>query len=146
MREKILEQNLANEPAVSVFVYASPKLRLMTTAFLNHLPPHPLRSIPCPKTPKAEGSKHQKVIVRTHMPTSEKPKKSTRIITATPTGRRHASARPYPAHSRMVVFVLALYISVLKRCGQRCRTETREPIVWRTARHDASSHANAEPR
>ena len=97
LKNGVVEQNLANEPAVSVFIYASPKIQLMTTAFLSHLPPHPLRTIPCLKTPKAEGSKHQKVIVRRHKPTIEKPTKSTRIITAMPAGRRHASSRPYPA-------------------------------------------------
>ena len=47
---------------------------------------------------------------------------------------------------QVVVFVLALHFRALKRCGQECRTETREPIVWRTTRHDASFQAHAEPR
>ena len=45
--------------------------------------------------------------------------------------------RPRP-EPQMVVFVLALHIRALKRCGQGCRAETKEPIVWRTTQHDAS--------
>ena len=101
----VVEQNLANEPAVSVFIYASPKIQLMTTAFLSHLPPHPLRTIPCLKTPKAEGSKHQKVIVRRHKPTIEKPTKSTKTrkaggpasSTTLLADCRPARRKPFPA-------------------------------------------------
>ena len=34
LKNGVVEQNLANVPAVSLFVYAPPKLRHLTTAFI----------------------------------------------------------------------------------------------------------------
>ena len=39
LKNGVVEQNLANEPAVSVFFYAPPKQQHLTTAFLaDHRP------------------------------------------------------------------------------------------------------------